>query len=671
MARPYRIASVVALVLLGSVAGALLVHPFGIWLAVGLTLYALALFRHPRIGLPAVLAFLPLLDFAPWTGWTLLNEFDLFAAVTVGMRLLRPAAAPRDALVSRLVQWGIGLVGLSFLVSAVIGLWPLAPLDANALYGPYTGWSSLRQFKGFAWALALLPLLVDEGGDPQALERRFTAGMLLGLSAVVAVILWQRLAFAGLLDFAEVYRVEGPFPELRAGGGDVHAYLVMAMPFLLPWVAERPTARRIAMGTTLFVLATYAIGVTFTRGAYVGYAVAFLILGATVARQRSPSLGTRFAPVIALGVAACVAFAVLFPIASGAFMEARLTGTQGEAATRARHWARTIEMMDPRLPTALFGMGLGAFPRTFLFRHGGEASATFRYEGEGDKAYLRLGSGRPLYLDQRVTVRPGETYVLSLDMRSSDPAARLEALLCEKSIQYSFRCQAARFRLNAPVAGWTRREVELPAGGIGSGPWPWRRPAVLSFTNPRRGTVVDLDNIRLEDASGRELIANGDFSEGGARWFSTADDHLPWHVFNVWVEIFFEQGWFGVLVVGALVAVALYRDAVGMWRGDLFAGALLATLGGFLAVGMTESLFDGPRVTMLFFLMLFLALTRGRVPEPRLGERPVGIWFRRALGSQQPRSHAGALRRNGPQPEGARSGCRISLHWKGCPGVSH
>jgi hypothetical protein len=47
-----------------------------------------------------------------------------------------------------------------------------------------------------------------------------------------------------------------------------------------------------------------------------------------------------------------------------------------------------------------------------------------------------------------------------------------------------------------------------------------------------------------------------------------------------------------------------------MWRGDFFAGALLASLCGFLLIGLTESLFDGPRVTTLFFLVVFAGLLR-------------------------------------------------------------
>ena len=132
----------------------------------------------------------------------------------------------------------------------------------------------------------------------------------------------------------------------------------------------------------------------------------------------------------------------------------------------------------------------------------------------------------------------------------------------------------------------------------------------LSLTNSERGSIVDVDNVRLVDAAGRDLIANGDFSQGGARWLFAADDHLPWHIFSLWVQILFEQGWIGVLALAVAVATSLARLASGMARGDLFAATLLAALVGFLLVGLTESLFDGPRVTTMFFLLLFTALLR-------------------------------------------------------------
>jgi hypothetical protein len=108
-----------------------------------------------------------------------------------------------------------------------------------------------------------------------------------------------------------------------------------------------------------------------------------------------------------------------------------------------------------------------------------------------------------------------------------------------------------------------------------------------------------VDNVRLLDESGHDLIANGDFSGGGSRWFFSADDHLPWHGFNLWVQILFELGWVGVLALAVTILISLRRLATGMWRGELFSATLLAALGGFLLIGLTESLFDGPRVLLV------------------------------------------------------------------------
>ena len=89
--------------------------------------------------------------------------------------------------------------------------------------------------------------------DEPRMEQRWLAGMLAGLCGVLAVVVWERTAFAGLLDFAGEYRAEGPFPELHTGGGDVHAYLVLAMPFVVAWIVLRPTLFRVVAGTALFI----------------------------------------------------------------------------------------------------------------------------------------------------------------------------------------------------------------------------------------------------------------------------------------------------------------------------------------------------------------------------------------------------------------------------------
>jgi len=600
-----------AMALLVSVGIAVWHYPLGgIWPAVTLMAYGAVLWRHPGIWLPATLALLPLLNLSPWTGWIQINEFDLLVAVTLAVRLLQPRDESAAPLLSRSGKVAIAVLALSFCTSAAIGLFPLSPVDPNALTTYMTGYGSLRQFKGFAWALALLPLLIEETRNVDRFETRLVSGMLAGLCAVAAVALWERMVFAGLLDFAGEYRVEGPFPELHTGGGDVHAYLTMATPFAVAWMAMRPTRLRIAAGTLLFAVASYVLAVTFTRGGYVGYFGALGVLSAAAAIRASRSRTGRLRAVAIAVVLPAVGVAVMVPILSGSFMEARVAGAQSEAATRTGHWARAIDMRDRGAATAVFGMGLGSFPRTFLFNNPDAASATFSYEREGDNTFVRLGSGRPLYLGQRVDIAPGMPYKLALDARGTAAKAAVGVSLCEKSAQYSFRCREMSFPLNAPGGNWEHHEAMMTTEDIGSGPWFVRRPVFLSLANTQRTGLVDVDNVHLTDMDGRDLMSNGDFSKAGARWFFSADDHLPWHIFNVWIGILFEQGWIGVVACAFAIAMALTRVGMGTWQGDWFSATLLASLSGFLLIGFTESLFDGPRVTTLFFLLLFVALIR-------------------------------------------------------------
>ncbi len=637
-ASPGRARVLAAILLLCGIGVASWNYPLGsAWLALALGAYAAALWRYPAVGLPAVLASLPLLDFSPWSGWILLNEFDLLVMTTLGVRLLRRAPDASAALTVG-ARWAIGLLTASFFVSALVGLLPLSPFDANALGGYYTSFNSLRHLKGFVWALLLLPMLIDETRDPPRMEARWIAGMLAGLCAVLAVVVWERAAFAGLLDFAGAYRAEGPFPELHTGGGDVHAYLVMALPFVVAATFRRPTPLRVASGTALFMLASYALAVTFARGGYVGYAGAVVVLAIAVGIQwqREGAWNVRRVAVAAmLGLGG---LAVILPIMSGPFMKARLAGTQEEAVTRTQHWARAIAMIDDGARATWLGMGLGSFPRTLLFKGHDSASATYSYARENGNAFVRLGSGKPLFVGQKVSVLPGRKYTLSLDLRSARANSTIAVSVCEKSVQQSFRCKELRFQVNTAGNDWSHNQASFDSGEIGAGPRLLTRPVVLSIANAGSSTIIDVDNLRLVDEAGDELIVNGDFSRGGARWFFSEDSHLPWHVHNLWVQILFEQGWFGVLAVAVAVATSLMRTAIGMWRGDLFSAAILAAVCGGLVIGVTESLFDGPRVTTLFFLLVFSGMLRPGVRE-RAGD------YRRAS------ANVGAVGATGlPQP---------------------
>ena len=226
-----------------------------------------------------------------------------------------------------------------------------------------------------------------------------------------------------------------------------------------------------------------------------------------------------------------------------------LTGLSWKRASRGRRRTRYADAPlgsnhrhdGQRLNDDAVRDGTRQFPESVSFQDPRRRSATFSYEREDGNGFLRLGSGKTLYLDQRVHVEAGDRYTLSLDLRSADPQASVAVTLCEKSVQHSFRCKVASFQRGAPRQAGTPRG-QLDSGQVESGPSLLRRPIALSIANARLGSIVDVDNVRLLDESGRDLVANGDFSGGGSRWFFSADDHLPWHIDNLWVQILFEQG---------------------------------------------------------------------------------------------------------------------------------
>src|SRR5215471_14205022 len=64
-----------------------------------LAAYGLSLWRWPNVCLFVIPAVLPAVDLAPWTGWTLVGESDLFILVTVAVLLIRNPPAVRDFVV--------------------------------------------------------------------------------------------------------------------------------------------------------------------------------------------------------------------------------------------------------------------------------------------------------------------------------------------------------------------------------------------------------------------------------------------------------------------------------------------------------------------------------------------------------------------------------------------
>ncbi len=310
------------------------------------------------------------------------------------------------------------------------------------------------------------------------------------------------------------------------------------------------------------------------------------------------------------------------PVLWNPYMNDRVEEAHSDLDVRMSHWRGVLEMIDTDWKSRLFGMGLGRFPETFFWRNGDkEQPSTYRFGIENGSHYLRLNGsssgwdgGNYLRFDQRVDIRPFRNYTAEFLIRTAFPGQRVDVEICEKLLLYPMDCSGNLVFPN-PDGKWHSYTMQINSGTIGSEPW-YRRPAAqFFFGNGSKNGYLDIGSVSLKDGAGN-LIRNGNFTRGFDRWFFSSDRyHLPWHEKNLFLHICFDQGLFGLEAFGLLslyALLALMRRAV---HGDFLAAALLASLLSFFAVGLFDSILDFPRLSLLFYLMLFSSLLSSAAPR--------------------------------------------------------
>jgi hypothetical protein len=605
-----------ALLIVAATAWAVACYPLGrVWLGLALLLYTALLFFRPLAWLAIIPALLPTLDLAPWTGRTYLTEFDLFVFVTFAVGLWNADPVIQPPQLSKTSTRLVTLLVLSALVSTVIGLVPPQPLDHNAFASYLSHYNALRVSKGLFEAVALFAMLglrrkrIDTA---TTIRQLFLPGVAIGLLGVAGAIIWERLAFTGLFDFASHYRAIGTFSSMQVGGAYVEAYLVFALVLVLTWASVSRRWPVLLLASVATIGGTYCLLVTFARGGYLGFGVALLILATGSLLPAGVIYGSekrsRLRPALVALALGAVAAAAGAAIIAGSYAEYRFSKSIPDLRIRLSHWEDSLAMMNHSWFTSMFGMGVGRYPETYLLKNAdSRIPANYRYEAIGGETFLRLGAGDSLYLGQSVPVLPERHYVLSLDVRSLHGSATIQAYLCEKHILNSRDCQA--FSITAEDGKWTRRLIAVDSGSLGRriGLWP-PIPVELAFGNTTPGSVVDLTNVQLLDEHERNLVENGSFASGGDRWFFTSDDHLPFHVKNLWLQILFDQGWIGVLAFSALIAYLCAGLIRRLLRADPISTGMLAAFAGILTIGLFDSVLDAPRIALLFYFTLLLAL---------------------------------------------------------------
>jgi O-antigen ligase len=601
---------VVAVVCLASALAIAAHYPLGRWVLSGaVTLYALALWRWPALWLAIIPAALPALDLTPWTGWMYLGESDPLVLVTIGILVLRAPPRRADFVVAGFPGAALALALVSFLLSIALGL--ALPGPEGGSDNPYLRPdNALRLAKGFLVALALLPFLrqsMRTRGDAMAW---LGAGMIAGLLLEAAATMAERAAFTGLFDFTTGYRVVGTFSSMHVGGGHIGTYIAMALPFLLVCLFRpRPLTLLAMFGVA--ICAGYALVVTFARAAYAAALVATFAgcLGWAWAARRGDKGSVRSAVFSALPLL-LVGVIVIAALDTGV-MTKRLLNVAPDLIYRESNWTGGLGLRDDSLFTALFGMGLGTYPRVVLARKpNGHFPTNFVVEYDGAYRFLTLHAGLPVYLGQKVSIEPGWQYRLFVSLRSPDGKGALSISVCEKLLLYSKNCRLATFRPRSPGI-WEDFRVVISGPGLGEDVvLGWlKRPVELALFDPVPDSTIEIGHIRMFDPRDLNILSNGDFSHGMDRWYFTDDQHRIWRIHNQYLMSLFEGGFLGLVSFILLAAAAVTGAVRAMAQGNRMAAAVAASLLAFLCSSVFDYLLEAPRLSTLFYLVAFTGLT--------------------------------------------------------------
>ncbi len=578
---------------------------------------ALTVAWRPALAPLWLMAALPLFDLASWTGRGLWDEFDLLLVLVLAMAWARTPspAVPHSS------QWmlGVGLVTASLVLSASIGVWSGGWPDANALASYHSPYNALRIAKGLLWAVLLTGLWRRLDSAGYAAPALFARGTLAGLAGVVAWVLWERWAFVGFGDWGVDYRVTGPFSAMHRGGAFVECYIAIAMPVAAQAaIAARSIALRMA-AAVLLVAGGFAMMLTFSRNGYAALALALLVWAVLALRARG-----RHGPTVLVVLALLVGIgAATVPVLRGEYAQERLARWERDLEVRTTHWRNALALRNGSWTQALFGIGLGRFPdqHYWLSREDTRAARLLVVDAEASRAedpatFLRMVAGTPTYLDQIVSVSGLESVTLALRMRASAPGARLTVSLCEKWMLTSAACAVTAFPTDDAVLAWHSASATLDLTPLAYAPH-WR-PVKLALHTPSGDVAIDVTDISLLDAEGRELLTNGDFNRGFDNWWMSTDIDPPYHVHSLPVAVLLEQGWFGVLTWIVLLTLALLTGTRAAWAGNPVAAVAVAALAAYGVSGSLNTLIDEPRFLLLLLLLAWVGISSGQPRPTRL-----------------------------------------------------
>lgn len=291
-------------------------------------------------------------------------------------------------------------------------------------------------------------------------------------------------------------------------------------------------------------------------------------------------------------------------------MSERFSEAGKDIDIRQNHWYR---VMDTRTPDSwralLFGEGMGTMPKLYYLNYFSEDTLpSFRWQQADGKASVQLGvGGFPFH--QKIPLKPNTQYKLLFKFKAELPNDKIGIDICHKHILFSEHWQpdCIETQTVAKTTEWTQLEWSFNSGHLGQYGWLDWSPTLQIHNYAENPLIVD--SVEIFDPQGQQIIKNPQFDERLAYWLWTSDfEHLPWHSKQIFIHVWLEQGWLGLIMFVLLMVLGFLRQIKLYSLGETMPIALIPSMVAILGLGLTDTFIDEPQISFLTFSILFAAL---------------------------------------------------------------
>ena len=240
------------------------------------------------------------LDFIPWTGLFMMDEYLIWATFlgVAGWLLVRSVLRSGSHSSDPAQNLVLGLLAITWTAALVKVWWPIPAIGPNTFWSYLEPGNAIRIWAGIAIALLAIPVMnAMWRSHPDSMARTLSSAMLLAALGAGIILLWERMAFPGLLNFSSDYRTTGFFSDMRVGGAALDGYLSLVVPFVLVAALSARNLRTILIYGALFALMIYAVMSTFSRALQLAVILSSLLVLVTMTRSHTLTEDTTARPV--------------------------------------------------------------------------------------------------------------------------------------------------------------------------------------------------------------------------------------------------------------------------------------------------------------------------------------------------------------------------------------